>query len=207
MGGEFRGGKYVGAAPYWLCSRHGRANGVCRQSAYHKRIFYHTTRRLSLWPRKKADIGLRLAPVPLPFSTVGPGFGVNADLKYHFTKSEDKVQFALIAGVGGAHVLIRNTNRYAWSPNGAALTTFKLGKHDQLTFMGRYVHLRIPTATGGGQANQVNISGVSAGLKHQLTPNISLLPEVGVYWYEGSIGDVRTSGPGFQYGLMLATSF
>jgi hypothetical protein len=117
------------------------------------------------------------------------------------------VQFALIAGIGGAHVLIRNTNRYAWSPNGAALTTFKLGKHDQLTFMARYVHLRIPTATGGGRANQVNISGVSAGLKHQLTPNISLLPEVGVYWYEGSIGDVRTSGPGFQYGLMLATSF
>jgi len=33
----------------------------------------------------KVDIGLRLAPIPLPFSTVGPGFGINLDIKYCFT--------------------------------------------------------------------------------------------------------------------------
>jgi hypothetical protein len=153
------------------------------------------------------DIGLRLAPVPLPFSTVGPGFGINIDAKFHIGKKEDKVQFALVAGLGGAHVLIRDEHRLAWSPNGAALTTFRLNEKTQLTLMGRYVHLEIPTAKEGAVGNFVNISGVSAGLKRTITPSISILPEVGVYWYEGAIARIRTSGPGFQYGLMLAATF
>ena len=59
------------------------------------------------------DCGLRLAPIPLPFSTVGPGFGVNLDAKICLTKAENKVQFALILGAGGAHVLIQNNTRFA----------------------------------------------------------------------------------------------
>lgn len=155
---------------------------------------------------KRTDIGLRLAPVPLPFSTVGPGFGMNVDIKVHFTDKEDKVQFALVAGLGGAHVLIRNEHRLAWSPNGAALTTLRINEKNQLTFMGRYVYLEIPTAKEGAAGNFVNISGISAGLKRTITPSVSLLPEIGVYWYQGAIAGVRTNGPGFQYGLMLATT-
>jgi hypothetical protein len=30
---------------------------------------------------------------------------------------------------------------------------------------------------------------------------------VGAYWYEGRITGIAKSGLGFQYGLMLATSF
>jgi len=43
------------------------------------------------------DMGLRLAPVPLPFSTVGPGFGANIDGKLRLTKADASVQIALIA--------------------------------------------------------------------------------------------------------------
>lgn len=73
--------------------------------------------------------------------------------------------------------------------------------------MGRYVYLAIPTAAEGAKANFVTISGVSVGLKKDIRPNVSLLPEVGAYWYDGRMVNVAKCGPGFQYGLMLATSF
>lgn len=154
----------------------------------------------------RVDAGLRLAPIPLPFSTVGPGFGINIDAKFRLTNTNSKVQCALVAGIGGAHVLIRDEHRFAWSPNAAALTTFRINKQTQITFMGRYVHLEIPTAKEGAKGNFVDISGVSAGLKRSITPSVSILPEVGVYWYEGAVTKIPTSGPGFQYGLMLAAT-
>lgn len=156
---------------------------------------------------KTLDAGLRLAPIPLPYSTVGPGFGINADVKYCLTKPEDKVQFGVVIGAGGAHVLIENKTRWAYSPNLAALTTFSLNEKTQLTTMGRYVFLGIPTAPGGRSENFVNISGISFGLKKNLSPAVSLFPEVGAYWYQGKIRNVKANGPGFQYGIMLATSF
>jgi len=156
---------------------------------------------------KNLDAGLRLAPIPLPFSTVGPGFGVNLDVKFCFTKPERKTQFAIVLGAGGAHVLIQNNTRLAYSPNAAALLSFTLNESTHLTIMGRYVNLAIPTATDGAKGNFVNIMGTSVGLKKNINSSISILPEVGVYWYEGQITSVRTSRPGFQFGLMLATSF
>jgi len=155
----------------------------------------------------KVDIGLRLAPIPLPFSTVGPGFGINLDVKYCFTNPAQKVQMALVLGAGGAHVLIQDNTRWAYSPNFAALATFKLNEKNYLTTMGRYVHLAIPTAPQGEGANFVNISGISFGLRKSINSTIAILPEVGVYWYDGQITGVKTTGPGFQYGVMIATSF
>jgi Fe-Mn family superoxide dismutase len=156
---------------------------------------------------ERLDMGWRLAPVPLPYSSVGPGFGANLDLKIRLTPRDASVQLALIAGAGGAHVLLRDDHRAAWSPNGAGLVTFHVGETTRLTFMARYVYLSIPTAPGGGSQNFVHIAGSSAGLKLDLTKSVALLPEVGGYWYEGRIAEKRTSGPGFQYGLMLGTSF
>jgi hypothetical protein len=155
----------------------------------------------------KLDAGLRLAPIPLPFSSVGPGFGVNIDAKYCFTKPQSKVDFALIAGVGGAHVLIEGNTKLAYSPNGAALVTYNLNAKTHVTGMARYVSLSIPTAPEGANKNFVNISGISIGLKRDIRSNISLLPEIGAYWYDGQIKGVTKAGPGFQYGIMLATSF
>lgn len=165
----------------------------------------HAGLRLGLADR--LDAGWRLAPVPLPFSAVGPGFGANVDAKLGLTSADAPVAFALVAGAGGAHVLLRGEHRFAWSPNGAALATFHVGETTLLTFMARYVYLAIPTATGGVRDNFVHIAGTSAGLKLEVTKTIAFLPEVGGYWYEGRIGGVRTAGPGFQYGAMLSTSF
>ena len=156
---------------------------------------------------KRLDAGFRLAPIPLPFSSVGPGLGVNLDVKYWFTKEESNVDFAVILGVGGAHLLLEDRSRYAYSPNFALLNSYKLTGTTYLTLMGRYVHLGIPTAPEGAQANFVNISGLSVGLKKDLTPTVALLPEVGAYWYDGRLAGVSKAGLGFQYGVMLATSF
>jgi hypothetical protein len=155
----------------------------------------------------RLDIGLRLAPIPLPFATVGPGFGINLDAKYCLTKPESKVDLSIVLGVGGAHVLIEEISRFAYSPNLALLNSYKLNESTFLTIMGRYVNLGIPTAPEGAQANYVNISGISFGLKKDIRPNIAILPEIGSYWYQGEILGVTKNGPGFQYGVMIATSF
>jgi hypothetical protein len=156
---------------------------------------------------ERLDAGLRLAPIPLPFSTVGPGFGMNVDVKYCFTKPESKFDFGVVLGVGGAHVLIEENTRYAYSPNAALLGTYNINETLRLTIMARYVNVAIPTAPLGATANYVNIAGFSFGLKKDIRPNISILPEVGVYNYEGKIAGTGKSGPGFQYGFMIATSF
>ena len=156
---------------------------------------------------ERLDAGLRLAPIPLPFATVGPGFGINLDVKYRLSKPDSKTDWAVVLGAGGAHVLIEDKNRLAYSPNVALLNSYHLGGTTVLTLMGRYVYLGIPTAADGAKANFVSIGGVSLGLKKDIRPNIALLPEIGAYWYDGEILGVPKRGPGFQYGLMLATSF
>ena len=156
---------------------------------------------------ERLDVGLRLAPIPLPFATVGPGFGVNLDGKYCFTSSDSKADFAVVLGFGGAHVLIEENTRYAYSPNAALLSTYNINESTKFTVMARYVNLAIPTAPMGSTSNYVNIAGVSFGLKKEILPNISILPEIGVYNYDGKIAGSNKNGPGFQYGLMIATSF
>lgn len=74
------------------------------------------------------DGGIRLAPVPVPFSTVGPGFGVNLDLKLRLSPRTASKQFAIIGGLGGAHIAIDNKNKTAWSPNIAGLVSFKVNE-------------------------------------------------------------------------------
>jgi len=157
---------------------------------------------------KNIDAGLRLAPIPLPFASVGPGFGINLDVKYCFTKDPERTYaFSAIVGLGGSHVIIEEQKRYAYSPNAALLATRRVNEKTHLTTMARYVNLAIPSAAGGSSSNFVNIAGLSLGLKKDIRSNISILPEVGAYWYAGEIGGVEKSGPGFQYGIMIATSF
>lgn len=153
------------------------------------------------------DAGLRLAPIPLPFATVGPGFGINLDVKYCFTSADSKFDYGVVLGLGGAHVLIEESTRYAYSPNAALLSTYNVSPTLHFTVMARYVNLGIPTAPEGTRANFVNIAGVSLGIKKDIRPHISILPEVGVYSYDGKIRGADKSGPGFQYGIMIATSF
>ena len=73
-------------------------------------------------------------------------------------------------GFGGAHVLIEENTRYAYSPNAALLGTYNVNETTHLTVMARYVNLAIPTAPQGASANYVNIAGVSFGLKKDIRP-------------------------------------
>jgi hypothetical protein len=155
----------------------------------------------------RIDAGLRLAPIPLPYSAVGPGFGVNLDAKYWFTNKESKFQSSIVLGLGGAHVMIEGSNRFAYSPNVALLGTIRINEKTDFTTMARAVHLAIPTATGGSESNFVNILGPSFGLRRSINSTMSILPEVGCYWYDGAVLGVPKRGPGFQYGIMIATSF
>ena len=153
------------------------------------------------------DIGFRLAPIALPFSSVGPSLGGNIDVKFRLTPRGANWQFAALVGGGLGHVIVNDNGRLAYSPNAALLLSTHVAEHLQLTFMGRYVFMGIPTATGGDAANNLHIAGLSTGLKIDINPTVAVLPEIGAYWYEGRIADVRTSGPAFQYGVVLASTF
>jgi hypothetical protein len=99
---------------------------------------------------------------------------------------------------------VEDNTRTAYSPNAALLATVHVKERDHLTLMARYVDLAIPTAPEGIAANNLRILGASLGWKHDLTPQLALLPEIGAYWYDGDLLGVPTSGPGFQYGVMIA---
>lgn len=153
------------------------------------------------------DVGYRLAPVALPFASVGPSLGGNLDVKFRLTPADMPWQFAAVIGSGVAHVVVQDNDRFAFSANGAFLLSTHLSERVQLTFMPRYVYIGIPTAAGGDAANHVHIAGLSAGLRIALTQVVSVLPELGAYWYEGRLADRRTAGPGFQYGVVFAAGF
>lgn len=129
----------------------------------------------------RLDFGWRLALVPLPYSTAGPGFGANLDAKLRLTNAGANVAVALVAGAGLAHVLVRDDNEVALSPNGAGLLTFRTTEKTHLTLMARYVYLAIPTAPGSPVQNFVHITGSSVGMKIAPLPHLSVLPEVGAY--------------------------
>jgi hypothetical protein len=153
------------------------------------------------------DVGYRLAPMPLPFSSVGPGLGGNVDFKFGLSPRDWPVQVGLDLGAGLGYARVSNVDKVAYSPNGALLLTSHLSDTLSLTGMGRYAHIAFPTASGGAAGNFVNISGASIGLKWQFNPRVALLPEVGAYWYDGQMNGVRASGPAFQYGVVLGTSY
>jgi hypothetical protein len=190
-----------------FCSRYGWADGFFREPSLISAFFTIPHAGFRYGIAERLDAGLRLAPIPLPFASVGPGFGVNLDVKYCFTPPQNIFTCAFVLGAGGAHVLLEEVSRYAYSPNGALLGTFRLKEGTHATVMARYVYLAIPTAPKGSDANNVHISGVSFGIRKVTKSGISILPEVGVYNYDGTLIGIDKSGPGLQYGLMIATSF
>jgi hypothetical protein len=152
------------------------------------------------------DVGFRLAPLPLPYGTVGPGLGGNIDVKVLVTPRAWRWHFALDAGAGLAHALVNDQGRVAWSPNAAALLSARLGERTWLTFMARYAYIGITSATGGESANHVHVVGGTAGLRLQLTERVALMPELGAFRYLGAIGGQEVNGVAGQYGIVLGAS-
>lgn len=164
----------------------------------------HAGLRVGLFDR--LDAGFRLAPLPLPYASVGPGLGGNLDVKVLLTPREWRWHVALDVGAGLAHALVNDQGRLAWSPNGAALVSARLGQTTWLTFMARYAYIGITSAAGGQSANHVHVVGGSVGLRLQLTERVALMPELGAFRYIGAIGGQEVNGFAGQYGIVLGAS-
>ncbi len=179
-----------------------RAGSPERTSA----VFFipHAGLRVGLLPI--LDVGLRLAPLPLPYASVGPGLGGNLDVKVLLTPRAWRWHLALDVGAGVAHALVNDQGRLAWSPNAALLLSVGLGGSTQLTFMARYAYIGVPTATGGEGANHVHVVGASVGLRLRLNDHIALMPELGAYRYLGALGGQEVNGFAGQYGVVLGAT-
>ncbi len=150
------------------------------------------------------DLGYRLCTVPLPYSSAGPSLGAEADLKLRLTPAESVWQAGLIGGVGYSYLLILGQSKSAWAPGADLLVSRRMVDHLDLSWNARYVYTGIPTAAGGTEANHVQAIGGSMGARIGLGSGISLLPEVGVFDFTGSIAGATVNGWGLQYGAVLA---
>jgi hypothetical protein len=156
---------------------------------------------------ERFDLGIRMAPVPVPFTTEAPPVGANIDAKFLFNDRHATWKVAGLVGAGIAHAQILNEHRFAYSPNAALLVTRSLPNGMDFTTMLRYSWMGIPTAPGGTGKNQVHIAGMSWGLKVPLLERISFLPEFGAFRYDGRLSGNQASGFAIQYALALSVTF
>ena len=153
------------------------------------------------------DIGYRLAPVALPYATVGPSLGGEVDLKHSLTAIGDPWQVAVVLGVGYAYLNLQDKSRSAWSPGADIVISRNIASNYTIFADLRYVYTIIPTANGGSGANHFEAFGPGVGIKIKVKDNISLIPEVGVFDFQGKISNQRVNGFGAQYGAVLGFRF
>ncbi len=164
----------------------------------------HAGIRIGLFDR--LDIGYRLVTVPLPYNSVGPTLGAASDLKFRFTPEGSSWHAALIAGGAFAYLHVADQDRTAWSPGADLILSHTLSNGWVPAVNARYVFTAIPSAPGGAQQNHVHAFGGSASLKIGLTRTVSVIPELGVFRFDGAIGGVPESGWGGQYGAVLSAA-
>ena len=153
------------------------------------------------------DIGYRLATIALPYSSVGPSLGAEIDIKHRLTARDNPWQVAVVAGAGYAYLDIQGQSKNAWSPGADLIVSHKIAPGYTAFSDLRYVYTEIPSASGGTRANHFQAFGPGAGLKINLKENISLIPEIGIFDFNGSIANQRANGIGFQYGAVLGFAF
>jgi hypothetical protein len=156
---------------------------------------------------ERFDLGIRMAPVPVPFTTEAPPVGANIDAKFLFNDRHATWKVAGLVGAGIAHVQVLNQHRFAYSPNTALLLTRSFSNGVDFTTMLRYSWMAIPSATGGTEKNQVHIAGMSWGLKVPLMERVSFLPEFGAFRYDGRLSGNNASGFAVQYALAVSVVF
>jgi hypothetical protein len=140
----------------------------------------------------------------LPYSSVGPTLGGAADLKFRFTPTQSRWHLAVIAGGAVSYLRVSGQDRAAWSPGADLVVSRSLTDALVAALNARYVFAGIPTAPGGTAANHVHAIGGSAALKIGLTETVSIIPEIGVFRFEGAIGGSTADGWGSQYGAVLS---
>jgi hypothetical protein len=150
------------------------------------------------------DIGYRLVQVPLPFSSVGPSLGSEIDGRLRLTAPQAPWQAAVVAGVAYSYLELSGVSKNAWSPGADLMMSHAVSQ--RVTFISelRYVYTEITDAPGGAVGNHLYAAGGDIGAKITLTPSISLIPEVGLFDFSGSLRSRSANGFGAQYGAVLS---
>ena len=150
------------------------------------------------------DLGYRLTQVALPFSSVGPTLGSEIDAKYLLTPPNSTWQVAAVGGIAYAYLDISNQSKNAWSPGADLIASRVLSPTYTLFSELRYVYTAIPSALGGAADNYVNAAGIGIGTKIKLTPQTSLVPEIGVFNLNGKLLGASANGVALQIGAVLS---
>ena len=152
------------------------------------------------------DAGYRLVTVPLPWSTVGPSLGSAVDVKIRLTPNAWRWQLGLILGGAVSYLRVLDSDKFAWSPGADLVLTNIVSSWLAVTLNARYAYTAIPSAPGGADANYVHTAGTSVGLRFGLTKTVAILPEIGVFRFQGAILGEDKEGLGVQYGVILAAT-
>ena len=150
------------------------------------------------------DVGYRLTTLPLPYSRVGPTLGGEVDAKIRLTPKNSAWQVSVIGGGAYSYLQLQGSSRDAWSPGVDLTVSRRLTNAYTAISELRYVYTAITSAPGGSRRNAVQAAGADLGMRIALTKTVSLVPEVGVFDFNGQIGGRNQSGVGFQYGAVFA---
>jgi hypothetical protein len=77
----------------------------------------------------------------------------------------------------------------------------------QITVMARYAYIAIPSAQGGTASNRVHVGGGSIGFQYAINTVVSVVPELGGYWYSGQLLRRELAGPALQFGVAMVAAF
>ena len=164
----------------------------------------HAGIRLGL--SRRIDVGYRLTQTAIPFSSAGTTLGGEADIRYRLTPAGEAWQAAILAGGAYGYLDLEGESHEAWSPGVDLMASRRLNSKYFLITELRYVYTAIPTAPGGISENYVHAVGPDIGLKIGLTPQISIVPETGLFDFTGRFKRKDASGLGYQYGVVLSVA-
>ena len=153
---------------------------------------------------KRIDWGYRLCTVAIPYSTVGPSLGAASDFKLRVTPDSSSWQVSVVAGGAFSYLALKDQSRNAWSPGAAVIISHALGKGVILSINGRYVYTGIMDAPGGEKNNNLTAIGGSINVGFRLNQSVMMIPEVGIFKFNGMIYGNTLNGIGLQYGMILA---
>ncbi len=153
------------------------------------------------------DAGYRLVQVALPFSAAGPTLASEADVKWRLTPKTSLWQAAVVPTIAYGYVDIGGASKNAWSPGLDLVFSRPLAWRDARLFTElRYLYAAVDSAPGGAASTYLHAAGNSWGIKIPLTPQISLIPEAGLFDFMGRDLGARADGLGFQYGAVLSVT-
>ncbi len=164
----------------------------------------HAGLRLGLTDR--LDVGYRLCTVPLPFNSVGPSLGSEIDAKFRLTNPEDRWQTSFVLSGAYAYLAIAGQSKNAWSPGADVVLSREMNRRLNFFSELRYVYTAIPSAPQGANSNYVHAFGPAVGAKFSWTSEVAVVPEIGVFNFQGRLAGKAADGFAAQYGVVFSVS-